>query len=94
MSARSDLFAIADALARFALENEGRLPNELSELWKLDSRGSRFLDVDGPVLDPWDNSYHYEPSSDAASFRVFSLGEDGRPGGEGEDADLEIVRAR
>jgi len=94
IKARADLEAIVDAIAWFAQKNDGRLPEELSVLWKPDSRGHRYLDVYEPPLDPWDNPYHYEPSPDAASFRVFSLGEDGRPGGEGEDADLEIVRAR
>jgi type II secretion system (T2SS) protein G len=93
--ARADLAVIADALASFALVNDGSVPSELSALWRPDSRGLRFIDLREPPLDPWDRPYLYEPPSDAVdSFRVFSLGEDGRPGGEGEDADIEIVRTR
>ena len=39
--------------------------------------------------DPWGNPYRYEtPGRDGAPFSIFSLGADGREGGEGEDADI------
>lgn len=39
--------------------------------------------------DPWGNAYQYRrPSAHGQAFDVFSLGADGREGGEGEDADL------
>lgn len=38
--------------------------------------------------DPWGNPYLYE--SNGRSFMLTSLGADGRLGGEGEDADLEV----
>ena len=38
--------------------------------------------------DPWDRMYLYEPQDRAARFA--SLGRDGVPGGQGEDADMEV----
>lgn len=39
--------------------------------------------------DPWGNPYHYRaPGRDGAAFEIFSLGADGREGGEGENADI------
>ena len=39
--------------------------------------------------DPWGNSYGYRrPSTHGGQFDVFSLGADGKEGGEGNDADL------
>ncbi len=37
------------------------------------------------LADPWGRAYAYE--STGATYRVTSLGRDGQPGGEGEDAD-------
>lgn len=56
----------------------------------------------GPYLrreipaDPWGRPYVYLfPGTDgAAAFDLYSLGRDGRPGGEGEDADIGMDRAR
>jgi general secretion pathway protein G len=40
-------------------------------------------------LDPWGNAYVYEP--DGTSVILYSLGADGKPGGEGTDADVGIL---
>lgn len=49
----------------------------------------------GPYLneavpaDPWGNPYVYSvPGGDAMPFALYSLGADGQPGGEGNDADV------
>ncbi len=49
----------------------------------------------GPYLekknfrDPWDNDYQYEvPGKDGRDFDIWSLGQDGKEGGEGADADI------
>lgn len=49
----------------------------------------------GPYLekavpkDPWGNAYVYRPlSGETEDFEVLSYGKDGRPGGEGEAADI------
>ena len=39
--------------------------------------------------DPWGNDYRYAaPGRDGRAFDVYSLGADGREGGEGQDADI------
>jgi general secretion pathway protein G len=44
---------------------------------------------DGNVpLDPWNRPYRYEPSANNAKPRIYTLGRDDAPGGEGEDADV------
>lgn len=46
--------------------------------------------VDGGKLpqDPWGHDYRYEPSNTGAQPRIYSLGADDAPGGEGENADI------
>lgn len=38
--------------------------------------------------DPWGNSYHYQFPGEFGVFDVYSLGRDGKPGGNGLDADV------
>lgn len=47
--------------------------------------GPYLKDASG-IQDPWGRPYGYETAD--SSFRVTSLGRDGKPGGTGEDADL------
>ena len=48
----------------------------------------------GPYLskavpkDPWGNDYQYRSPGEHGEYDLLSFGKDGRPGGEGEDADL------
>lgn len=47
-----------------------------------------YLD-DATPLDPWGHAYQYQvPGEDGRPFLIFSLGADGKPGGEGNDADI------
>jgi general secretion pathway protein G len=39
-------------------------------------------------LDPWGNPYHYVYPGRRAAYDLYSLGADGREGGEGNDADI------
>lgn len=54
----------------------------------------------GPYLDealpadPWGRPYQYQiPGSDGRPFVIFSYGADGKPGGEGIDADIGLAPA-
>jgi len=48
-----------------------------------------YLRADAVPLDPWDRAYRYEaPGGGGKPYRLMSLGADGQPGGEGEDADI------
>ena len=38
--------------------------------------------------DPWGNSYLYLQPGEHGQYDIYSLGADGRPGGEGQDADI------
>lgn len=49
---------------------------------------------DGPYLkkeipaDPWGNPYTYKCPGEHGDYDIVSMGADGKPGGEGEDADI------
>lgn len=80
---------LSTSLDAFRLD-VGRYPDTLDELLRSDKRN-----WDGPYLpreiplDPWGNSYVYRfPSQTSASYDLFSLGADGREGGEGDNADI------
>ncbi len=40
------------------------------------------------IKDPWGNDYQYLNPGNHAAIDVFSMGRDGQPGGEGDDADI------
>ena len=63
----------------------GRLPAALTELKDLEAYGFRVDDRHQPV-DIWDNPFRYEVDGDG--YELYSLGRDGRPGGNGLDGDL------
>ncbi|WP_133478185.1 type II secretion system major pseudopilin GspG [Cognatilysobacter segetis] len=55
----------------------------------------------GPYLeeglpeDPWGNAYQYEPTASGTQpFALWSYGADGKPGGEGNDADVGRLPSR
>jgi general secretion pathway protein G len=39
-------------------------------------------------LDPWGKEYYYEYPGEYSTFDIYTLGRDGQPGGEEEDADI------
>lgn len=50
-----------------------------------------YLDGDIP-LDPWGNAYQYGvPGANSQPFALYSLGADGKPGGEDGDADIGLL---
>lgn len=76
----------------------GRLPSQEEGLQLLTERpGDPALSQrwqgpyleDGVPRDPWGNAYQYAPRpSGHHSFTLYSLGADGQPGGDGNDADI------
>ena len=45
--------------------------------------------IDRLQKDPWDTDYQYlRPGRDGRDYDLYSLGSDGRPGGEGSAADI------
>jgi general secretion pathway protein G len=88
-TAETQMKMLETSLNTFRLD-VGAYPEQLSELIKSDKKGwdGPYLPKDVP-LDPWGNPYLYSaPGADGKAFSLSSAGKDGRPGGEGENADV------
>lgn len=72
----------------------GRFPSTQEGLQALVTRPGSANGWNGPYLrkglpkDPWDRPYEYRFPGQHGEFDLFSLGADGTPGGEGENADI------
>ncbi|MBN9521846.1 type II secretion system protein GspG [bacterium] len=64
----------------------GQFPAHLGDLEDVKAGGWGRTDADGRLLDLWGNPYQYRVEGDAVT--VYSFGPDGRPGGDGRDADI------
>lgn len=65
----------------------GRWPTSIVDHWTDEVDETDVDAVDGPRLDPWRRAYVLQ-HLDGDAIRFGSLGIDGMPGGEGEDADV------
>jgi general secretion pathway protein G len=68
----------------------GKLPDSLEDLQKpIKTKTQDYPEglVEGSLLDVWGNPLVYEKSDDR-TFRIVSLGADGKQGGDGPDADI------
>ncbi|MCF6434943.1 MULTISPECIES: type II secretion system major pseudopilin GspG [Pseudoalteromonas] len=91
-TAKAQMQVLSTALDSYRLDI-GYYPKELNELLQ-----SNHQMWDGPYFpkqipnDPWGNPYSYKAISEDGTekFELKSLGRDGKPGGEGEDADVEL----
>jgi general secretion pathway protein G len=88
-TAMAQMHMLATALDTYRLDL-GEYPATLDEL-----RTSTKPHWDGPYLprdvplDPWGHPYVYAvPGENGQPYALRSLGKDGRPGGEGDDADI------
>jgi len=89
----SDKAAATKVRADIATLEQGVEMYRLSKMNYPSGNGLQALVAEGFVKrlpdDPWGNPYRYEsPGRDGAPFSIYSLGADGREGGEGEDADI------
>lgn len=95
-AAKTDLTSLANALKMYRLDN-GRYPSTEQGLQALKVRPEiapvpknwktgGYLD--NLPRDPWGNEYKYLQPGVHGEFDVFTLGADGAPGGEGQDADI------
>ncbi len=82
------------ALDMYKLE-VGRHPNSQEGLQALVVAPAGAANWNGPYLkkktvpkDPWGADYHYASPGQHGAFDLYSLGADGREGGEGEDKDV------
>lgn len=72
----------------------GRFPNTKEGLAALDARPEGLSGWNGPYLkggvpnDPWGKPYQFKSPTENGGIEILSLGADGQPGGEGENADI------
>lgn len=94
--AAADLKSLTAALKIYRLDN-GQYPTTEQGLAALVTRpttGPAAANwaaggyVAQPPLDPWGRAYVYRSPGEASAFDLASLGRDGKPGGEGIDADI------
>ena len=92
-AARAQIDALQKSLDQYRLD-VGRYPSTDQGLAVLVHRPSDEPRWAGPYLskslpkDPWHKDYQYRSPGEHGEYDLLSLGRDGRPGGEGEDADL------
>ncbi len=97
--AKTDLRTISAALKMYRLDNGG-YPTSEQGLAALSTRPTA-----GPApanwspsgyleqvpVDPWGKTYAYHsPAASGGGFDIVSLGKDGKPGGDGVDADISV----
>ena len=88
IAAKQDIGAIMQALKLYRLDH-GRYPSSTEGLEAFvaeQGKGSRYMDR--VPHDPWSTPYQYLNPGVHGEIDVFSLGADGKPGGEGADADI------
>lgn len=75
----------------------GHFPSSDAGLSALTTRPEGEKKWNGPYLqgrvppDPWGHAYVYRVPGASGDYDLFSYGKDGRPGGEGDDADVGVV---
>ncbi len=91
--ARAQLDALQKALDQYRID-VGHYPATEQGLLALRERPADESRWAGPYLskavpkDPWGHEYQYKAPGEHGEYDLLSFGHDGRPGGEGEDADL------
>ncbi|MBB2488139.1 type II secretion system major pseudopilin GspG [Mitsuaria sp. WAJ17] len=91
--ARAQLDALQKALDQYRIDT-GRYPSAEQGLQALREKPMDEPRWAGPYLskavpkDPWGQAYQYKAPGEHGEYDLLSFGHDGRPGGEGEDADI------
>ena len=78
--AKSDIATIVDAVEKYNI-TKGGYPSSNEGLSVIDFK-------QGTGKDPWGRPYGYNNPGQSEPFEVYTLGADGRDGGEGIDADI------
>ncbi len=89
---RANISTILQSLSEYAINHDGKYPDTLQPLLTPDAEGHCYLEgFDGHIpRDPWKREYIYLPPTLAHPLPcVATLGKDGEPGGEGDDADID-----
>ena len=92
-TARAQIVGFEKALQQYRLD-VGSLPTTEQGLQALMTKPAHVAKWDGPYLekalpaDPWGHPYVYVAPGEHSEFDISSTGRDGRPGGDGLDADV------
>lgn len=90
---RAQINGLGKALDQYRLDS-GHYPSTEEGLAALIERPANAPKWDGPYLtkaapaDPWGNPYVFIMPGEHGEYDLLSYGKDGRPGGEGENADI------
>ena len=90
---KAQIVGFEKALQQYRLDT-GRFPTTEQGLAALQARPANVAKWDGPYLekalpmDPWGRVYVYVSPGEHGDFDISSTGRDGRPGGDGLDADI------
>lgn len=93
-TAKANIIAIDGALESYAIDNGMRYPDNLEVLIEKDDNGEAYLKLTTLPKDPWNMEFMYEPPTSGETYRIYTLGKDGVPGGEGDNADIDQISAR
>ena len=94
--AKQDISRLQQALVMFKI-NEGKYPNSSQGLESLKINPGNLRNpskypnggyINKIPVDPWGNNYVYVFPGQNSEYDIVSLGADGQPGGEGENADI------
>lgn len=92
-TARVQIKELEQALEMYKLD-VGSYPSDSEGLTALVEKPADAVGWNGPYLksgvpnDPWNHEFRYVYPGEHADVDIFSLGQDGAEGGEGEDADV------
>lgn len=92
-AARAQVDALGKGLDQMRLDT-GHYPSTEDGLEALVTRPANEPRWDGPYLsksvprDPWGNPYEFRSPGEHGEYDLFSFGKDGKPGGDGEAADI------
>lgn len=85
---KSDIVTLHAVLDAFAAHHDGIYPESLDLLVAPDTKGRRYLNCERVPRDPWNRAYIYMRGDQLV---VMTLGADGKPGGTGDDADIDYA---
>lgn len=91
---KANITTIEGALDSYMIEHGGQWPDTLEVLIQKDDSGNSYIKGSRVPVDPWKNEYLYEPPSGDQQARIYTLGKDGQPGGEGDDRDVDNLMIR
>jgi general secretion pathway protein G len=92
-TAKAQIDALDKAIEQYRLDT-GHYPSTEAGLAALVTKPANEPKWNGAYLkkavplDPWNNAYQYKQPGERGDFDIVSYGKDGKPGGNGEDADL------